>query len=87
MRCFRCQKFGHTQQTRISNLVCGDCDEIGHEDGPCPGPLNCISYWGAHASGDRDCPLYREEMVIQELRNREGLSFLDVRKTFLETKS
>jgi hypothetical protein len=86
MRCFRCQKFGHTQQKCSSSLVCGDCDEIGHEEGPCPGPLNCVCCSGAHASGDRDCPVYRDERDRQELRIRECLFFLDVRKKFLETK-
>jgi hypothetical protein len=86
MRCFRCQSFGYTQQKCILSLVCGDYDETGHEEAPWPRPLKSASCSGAHASGDRNCPVYRDERAIQELRVMEGLSFQDVRKKFLETK-
>jgi hypothetical protein len=38
MRCFRCQKFGHTQQRCASHFVCTHCGESGHSDEPCPYP-------------------------------------------------
>jgi hypothetical protein len=41
---------------------------------------------GAQASDDRNCPMYRDERAIQERRFKEGLSFLDAQREFLETK-
>jgi hypothetical protein len=46
----------------------------------------CVNCSGAHASRDRNCPVYRDERAIQELRVKEGLSFLDTRMKFFETK-
>jgi hypothetical protein len=40
VRCFQCQRFGHTQQRCGSNLVCGNC-ESGHGEAPCPYPPHC----------------------------------------------
>jgi hypothetical protein len=86
MRCFRCQKFGHTQQRCASNLVCAHCCENGHGDEPCPNPSHCVNSSRAHASGDRKCPIYQDEKCIQELRAKEGLSFLDARKKYMGSK-
>jgi hypothetical protein len=86
MRCYRCQKFGHTQQRCASNLVCGHCGENGHSEDPCPNPPHCENCSGAHASADRRCPAFLDERAIQELRAKGGLSFLDARKKFLENK-
>jgi hypothetical protein len=38
MRCFWCQRFGHTQQRCVSSLVCGNCSEPGHGKAPCTSP-------------------------------------------------
>jgi hypothetical protein len=45
--------------------------------------MNCF---GTHASGNRNCPIYRDETAIQELKGKDGLSFLDVWRKFLKTK-
>jgi hypothetical protein len=86
MRCYRCQKFGHTQQRCASNLVCGHCGENGHGEEPCSNPPHCVNCSGAHASADRRCPVFLDEKAIQELRVKDGLSFLNARKKFLENK-
>jgi hypothetical protein len=86
MPCFQCRMFGHTQQRCASSLVGGDCGERGHGEAPCPGPPHCVNCCGAHASGDTNCPVYRDERAIQELLIKGDLSFLDARKKFLETR-
>jgi hypothetical protein len=86
MLCYRCQKFGHTQQRCASNLVCGHCGENGHGEEPYPDPPHCVNCSGAHASTDRRCPVFLDEKAIQELCVKDSLSFLDAQKKFLENK-
>ena len=35
LRCFKCQRFGHSKSACVGNLTCGRCIAIGHES------LNC----------------------------------------------
>jgi hypothetical protein len=72
--CLQCHRFGHTHQKCASGLVHGICNESGHGESPCFSPLHCWNYSGAHASGDMNCPMYRNEKAIQELGVMEGLS-------------
>ncbi|XP_055928542.1 uncharacterized protein LOC129959679 [Argiope bruennichi] len=42
MRCFKCQRFGHTKTScRASSSRCPQCSEIGHDDTPCTKPQKC----------------------------------------------
>jgi hypothetical protein len=86
MRCYQCQKFGHTQQRCASNFVCGHCGENGHGEEPCPNPPHYVNCSGAHTSANRRCPVFLDEKAIQELRVEDDLSFLDAQKKFLENK-
>jgi hypothetical protein len=79
MRCYRCQ----TQQRCASHFVCGQCAEGRHRQEPRPSPPHCVNCFGAHVSADRKCPIFLEERAIQELRDNDGLSFMDARKKFL----
>jgi hypothetical protein len=82
MRCYRCRKFGHTQQRCVSHLAAA-CGEGRHGEEPCPNPSHCVNCSGAQASADRKCPDFLQEKAIQELGVKDGLSFLDARKKFL----
>jgi hypothetical protein len=45
-----------------------------------------MKYSGMHAYSDMNCPIYQDKGAIQELRAKEGLSFFDIQRKFLETK-
>jgi hypothetical protein len=85
-RCDVLPEIGHTQQRCASNLVCAHCGESGHSSEPCPNPPHCVNRSEAHASADRKYSVYLDEKCIQELREKETLSFLDARKKLMEFK-
>jgi hypothetical protein len=55
----------------------------GHGEKPCPIPPHCVNCSRAHASADKESPVFRQEKAIQELRDKDGLSFLVARDKFL----
>jgi hypothetical protein len=86
MRCFRFQGFGQTLEWCASSLVCGVCGENVYCQAACPNPPHCVHCSGSHAFGDKLCPGCLTETSIQELWAKEGLSFLEARKTFLDSR-
>lgn len=84
MRCFRCQRFGHTQQRCTNNIVCAKCGEGDHGDSPCPHSVHCVNCNGDHASSSKECPRYIEEKDIQELRVRDNITFFEARKRYYD---
>ena len=55
MRCFNCNKFGHTSQRCMVAAKCPGCGKDKHE-GRCEGPKLCSNCNGPHASSAKDCP-------------------------------
>ena len=56
MRCFSCNKFGHTSQRRKVAAKCPGCGKDKHK-GRCEGPKLRSNCSGPHASSARDCPV------------------------------
>ena len=56
MRCFNCNKFGHTSQRCKVAAKCTGCGKDKHE-GQCEGPTLCSNCNGPHASSAKDCPV------------------------------
>jgi hypothetical protein len=84
MRCLRCQKFGHTPLQRVSSTVLSLRREWPRRRPMSESPLSASG--GFHFSGDKNgCVSGRES--IQDLKVKEGLTFPETRKSFLELKS
>ncbi|KAK4885164.1 hypothetical protein RN001_001435 [Aquatica leii] len=79
MRCFRCQKFGHTAQ-RCENMQVCVCGKELHEGRPCENPLECVNCKGQHLAISRQCPTYKQESAIQEIKVRENISYPEARR-------
>lgn len=79
MRCFRCQKFGHTA-TRCSNEQVCVCGKKLHEGTPCDQPVTCVNCKGPHNARSRDCPVFKQEVAIQELKAKENITYPEARK-------
>ena len=60
MRCFNCNKFGHTSQHCKVAAKCTGCGKDKHED-QCEGPKLCSNCNGPHASLAKDCPVWQKE--------------------------
>ena len=79
MRCFNCNKFGHTSQQCKVAAKCTGCGKDKHE-GQCEGPKLCSNCNGPHASLAKDCPVWQEEKEIQRVHVEKRISFPEARQ-------
>ena len=84
MRCFNCNKFGHTSQHFKVAAKCPGCGKDKHE-GRCEGPKLCSNCNGSHASWAKDCPVWQKEKEIQRVRVEKRISFTEA-KQLVEAK-
>ena len=74
MRCFNCNKFGHTSQCCKVPAKCQWCRKDKHE-GRCEGPKLCSNCSGPHASSAQDCLVWQKEKEIQCIHVEKHSSF------------
>ncbi len=83
LRCFKCQRFGPTQQRCMSvNAVCGKCGSSVHDPQPCDKPPHCVNCEGDHPANDNQCPTFLREREIQKIRVTEKVSFPEAKRRF-----
>ena len=89
MRCFRCQRFGHTRTHCNGRPTCSKCASTDHPDQPCDSDtlrcVNCGEGQTPHASSDRTCPKYAEEKEILAIKVTRNMSFREAREAYHET--
>ena len=76
--CFKCQRFGHTQEHCMSQAICVSCGQKAHSP-PCQSSPDCINCDGPHGSSSLDCPKFHMERVIQKIRATDKVSFPEAR--------
>ena len=79
MRCFNCNRFGHTSQRCKVAAKCTGCGKDKHE-GQCEGPKLCSNCNGPHASSAKDCSVWQREKEIQRVRIEKRISFPEARQ-------
>ena len=79
MRCFKCQKFGHSSHKCKNNPVCERCGHQAHENA-CSQPPKCSNCKGDHSPRSKDCPTFKFEQEIQAVRTKKKLSFQEAKK-------
>ena len=87
MRCFKCQKYGHTMNKCNSQALCGRCGtrEQDHSTRECRGKPQCVNCKGEHPAFSKKCPKFLEEKEIQSLRVKRKISFIEARKVVRAT--
>lgn len=78
LRCFRCQLFGHVAVRCNKDQICS-CGKPLHEGRPCETPIVCVNCRGSHSAKSRNCPKYKKEVAIQELRTTQKLTYNEAR--------
>lgn len=79
MQCFQCLRFGHPASRCARMKVC-HCGKPFHSDDPCLDPIKCINCSGQHSSRSRDCPIYKQEAAIQQVKARQKISYTEAKK-------
>ena len=75
VRCYQCQGFGHMARQCRREKRCGKCGEVGHDFKGCEGKEKCYHCGGEHSTGFRGCERYKLEVVVQDIRKREGVTY------------
>ena len=80
LRCFKCQRFGHGQNTCRGKLTCARCGQFDHDNKTCVNDVVCINCKGNHCAYSRECPQWKLEKQVQQGRVQNRLSFPEARK-------
>ncbi|GBL85220.1 hypothetical protein AVEN_222703-1 [Araneus ventricosus] len=84
LRCYKCQKSGHSVQSCRGNQTCARCAEIGHASNSCEAAPLCANCKEDHASYARSCPRWKDEKEIQDVKVKQNVSFREARKIFAD---
>ncbi|XP_055924707.1 uncharacterized protein LOC129956789 [Argiope bruennichi] len=85
LRCFKCQRFGHSQGTCRGSLRCAKCSADDHETSVCSSQaLKCLNCSGPHPAYSRDCPKWKMEKEIQSLKVKRNITYAEARKFVLD---
>ena len=81
MRCYRCQKFGHTESRCTKTPVCGRCSFVGkeHDYSSCTNEIKCLNCGDSHLSSSKNCPIWKLEKETLTIKYTENVNFPDAR--------
>ena len=86
MRCFRCQRFGHTKTYCRGRATCAKCASTEHTDEECDATVfrcaNCKEGENTHSSYDKACPTFLKEKEINSIKVTRGISFREARDIY-----
>ncbi|GFU81369.1 uncharacterized protein TNCV_1380371 [Trichonephila clavipes] len=86
-RCFKCQRFGHSQTSCRGQLTCSRCESVGHASTDCILETKCINCSLAHSTDSKLCPKWRIEKQIQEIKTSKNISYPEARKLIVPQTS
>ena len=89
LRCFKCQQYGHHISRCPRNPVCAKCgtEEENHDFETCSNPQKCANCKGPHPAFSRECPLWKEEKEILNLKYTKNLSFPEARQLIKQRRA
>ncbi|GBN26198.1 hypothetical protein AVEN_89762-1, partial [Araneus ventricosus] len=81
LRCFNCQKFGHSKTACRGKLTCSKCSTVGHSFNDCTSSdIKCRNCTQAHTADSKLCPQFKTEKKIQELRVKKNIPYSEAKK-------
>ena len=80
LRCFQCQRYGHGKAKCRRQACCFRCGDEGHDGTLCMKVAKCVNCGGPHPASSKDCPRWKEEYTIQQIRAEKGVSFPEARR-------
>ncbi|GBN85373.1 hypothetical protein AVEN_45874-1 [Araneus ventricosus] len=82
LRCFKCQRFGHSKDSCRGTLTCARCAEAGHESSGCTAEEKCVNCKGLHTSFSRSCSAWKFEKEVIAEKVTKNLSYIEARQIF-----
>ncbi|GFT26476.1 RNA-directed DNA polymerase from mobile element jockey [Trichonephila clavipes] len=80
LRCFKCQRFGHSQTSCRGQLTCSRCASVGHSSTDCTLEPKCINCSQLHSADSKLCPKCKIEKQIQEIKTNKNIFYFEARK-------
>ncbi|GFX82192.1 putative RNA-directed DNA polymerase from transposon BS [Trichonephila clavipes] len=80
LRCFKCQRFGHSQIACRGQLTCSRCVSVGHSSADCSLEPKCVNCSQPHSSDYKQCSKWKAEKEIQAIKTNRNVSYLEARK-------
>ncbi|GFS74871.1 RNA-directed DNA polymerase from mobile element jockey [Trichonephila clavipes] len=80
LRCFKCQRFGHSQTSCCGQQTCSRCASAGHSSTDCILEPKCINCSQPHPSYSKICHKWKIEKQIQEIKTTKNISYPEARK-------
>ena len=88
LRCFQCQKFGHSKRFCKNQIACWKCGSEGHDGSDCTAETTrCLNCKGDHCASSKSCPIWIQEKDIQRIKTERGLSYGDARRLVTSSSS
>ena len=88
LRCFKCQRFGHGSSTCRQDARCSKCGQAPHDGSDCSAPKLCLSCGSSdHLVSSSQCPVWKEEKSICELKAKSNLSYPEARRQVKASKT
>ena len=81
LRCYRCQKYGHHEDSCRGREVCGKCGQRdpSHHMNECEFPYKCTNYAGDHLVYTRSCNIWREKEILA-VKYKNNIPYHEARK-------
>ena len=80
LRCFKCQRFGHSKTSCHGKLTCSRCGNVGHENLDYEANFCYANCKQEHSSYSKNCKKWKIEKEIQTVRNKQNISYPEARK-------
>ncbi|GFX59557.1 uncharacterized protein TNCV_2034851 [Trichonephila clavipes] len=80
LRCFKCQRFGHSQTFCRGQLTCSRCATVGHPSTDCTVEPKCVNCTQSSPSDSKSCSKWKTEKEIQAIKTNRNTTYLEARK-------
>ncbi|GFW62641.1 RNase H domain-containing protein [Trichonephila clavipes] len=80
LRCFKCQRFGHSQITCRGQMTCSRCASVGHSSTDCSLEQKCVNCTQSHPSDSKLCSKWKTEKEIQAIKTNRNITYLEARE-------
>jgi hypothetical protein len=82
LRCFNCQKFGHSSDRCKNGKVCFICGSENCTAENCKEEPRCVNCNENHLSSSKQCSIWIKEKEIQKLKVEKRISYPDAKKIY-----
>ncbi|GFT84072.1 uncharacterized protein TNCV_1149511 [Trichonephila clavipes] len=83
IRCFQCQRYGHSKNVCRGQPTCPRCGESDHDSSDCTKKEQCVNCKGEHPAYSCSCPTWIKEKEITAIKIKEKISYPEALRVVL----